>query len=105
MRGGLLLVASLLGLAVRPAWPWGCDGHAIVPPIAPRHLSRAAAQGVSVLIGNPSAVIFAPRACNVAGLPPLANVSTWADDVRSVVPTTAPWHFLDIPRGTSAASG
>ncbi len=104
IRAALTLLGLVLDLAARPAWPWGCDGHEIVAYIASRHLHPAATHQVTALIGQPSAVIFVSRRCNVRDLEPLANVSTWADDVRSVVPTTAPWHFLDIPRGTSATS-
>src|SRR5262249_60034647 len=82
----------------------GWEGAGVGAVVAGRHLRPAAVQGVAALIGNPSAVIFVDRMCPVAGLSPLANVSTWADDVRSVVPTTGPWHFLDIPRGTPARS-
>src|SRR5262249_38350107 len=99
-RPGPTVLVLLLALGARPAWPWGCDGHAIVASIASRHLGPAATRQVAALIGHPSAVIFVSRRCDVAGLEPLADVSTWADDIRSVVPTTAPWHFLDIPRGT-----
>jgi len=98
---GPTVLVLLLALGARPAWPWGCDGHEIVASIASRHLGPAATRQVAALIGHPSAVIFVSRRCDVVGLEPLADVSTWADDIRSVVPTTAPWHFLDIPRGTS----
>ncbi len=103
MRRWILPVAALV-LTARTAWPWGCDGHEVVAALAERHLHPPAVRGVAALIGNPSAVIFVDRMCPVTGLSPLANVSTWADDVRSVVPTTGPWHFLDIPRGTPAGS-
>jgi hypothetical protein len=102
-RARLPLLVLLLELAARPAWPWGCDGHEVVASVASRHLGPPAAHQVAALIGQPSAVTFVSRRCNVTGLEPLANVSTWADDIRSVVPTTGPWHFLDIPRGTSAS--
>lgn len=39
-----------------------------------------------------------PRFCRQSGLDPFVDSSTWADDVRSVLPTTAAWHFIDIPR-------
>src|SRR5262245_21945678 len=99
----LLLVALLLA-TVRPAWPWGCQGHEIVAYIASRHLTSKAKSGVSSLIGHPTSVIHVHRFCTVRGLSAMANVSSWADDERGVNRATAPWHFLDIPRGTPAST-
>jgi hypothetical protein len=31
----------------------------------------------------------------------MADASTWADDVRPLRPHTAPWHYVDIPLGTT----
>jgi len=31
----------------------------------------------------------------------MADASTWPDDIRNLRPETAPWHFVDIPLGTS----
>ena len=39
------------------------------------------------------------RYCKEPNLDPFVDSSTWADDERTVVPDTAPWHFIDIPRG------
>jgi hypothetical protein len=39
------------------------------------------------------------RYCQPRSTDPFADASTWADDVRSVRPETAAWHFIDIPRG------
>jgi hypothetical protein len=95
----------LLSLAVPgTAWSWGCHGHEIVAYLAYRHLSPAARAGVTDLIGDPASVVHVRRYCSVTGLLPLADVSSWADDVRADLPDTAPWHFIDIPRGTPSGA-
>jgi len=43
-----------------------------------------------------------PKVRCATDLPNIAMVSTWADDVRNE--QTGPWHFIDIPRGESAAN-
>jgi hypothetical protein len=101
--------AILVGIAVLVLSPssapgWGCKGHETIALIAKDHLSTSAARHVMTLIGNPAAVIEPGlhRFCRPsAALAPIANVSTWADDVRAVRPETAGWHFVDIPRGTT----
>jgi len=100
-RTGLLVLAATLA-AASPARPWGCQGHAIVAYVADRHLSPAAKAGVQSLIGSQAPLRHMRRYCPMTGLA-LANVSTWADDIRVEEPTTAPWHFLDIPRGTGSS--
>ena len=39
------------------------------------------------------------RYCKEANLDAFADSSTWADDERSVNPSTSGWHFIDMPRG------
>jgi hypothetical protein len=102
-RGGWVVLAATLA-AASPAWPWGCQGHEIVAYVAYRHLSPAAKAGVQSLIGRPASVIHVKRNCAVTELLALANVSSWADDIRAEEPSTAPWHFLDIPRGTRSST-
>jgi hypothetical protein len=66
---------------------WGTIGHRTVAQIAANHLTPEAKRGIYVLLGNQS----------------LADVSTWADEVRNE-PTykkTAPWHYLNLPLGLS----
>jgi len=40
------------------------------------------------------------RYCKRGGSDPLADASTWPDDIRGQRPETAPWHYVDIPLGT-----
>ena len=41
------------------------------------------------------------RYCKQGGSDPLADASTWPDDIRGLRPETAPWHYVDIPLGTT----
>ena len=44
------------------------------------------------------------RYCGQRGLDPFVDASTWADDERGRDPSTAPWHFIDIPLGVTQGS-
>ena len=67
---------ATLGLAIvaNSAWSWGGDGHAAIAEIAQRRLTPVAAQKLSAVLGANAG---------------LAAVSSWADDVRDVRPSTA----------------
>jgi hypothetical protein len=41
------------------------------------------------------------RYCKEGGSDPMADASTWPDDIRTLRPETAPWHYIDIPLGTA----
>ena len=64
---------------------WGVTGHRTIGKIAENHLSPAARTAVRELLGNES----------------LADVSTWADEIRgrSEYRATAGWHFANLPLG------
>jgi hypothetical protein len=62
---------------------WGSLGHHVVGEIAENHLTPKAEAAVKALLRNQS----------------LADVSSWADEVRSQRPETAPLHFLNLPLG------
>ncbi|WP_162910522.1 S1/P1 nuclease [Hymenobacter oligotrophus] len=64
---------------------WGGEGHRTVGKIAERYLSRKAERQVKQLLGTQT----------------LADVSTWADEVRNTPEyrSTAPWHFVNLPLG------
>ena len=101
----VLTGAALAGLLLwsPPAWPWGCQGHQTIADIAQAHLKPAALAKVKAILKGPHIDPKLKRFCSPTGLDPIADVSTWADDVRGVRSTTADWHFLDIPRGDSGA--
>ena len=64
---------------------WGVTGHRAVGKIAENHLSPKAKAAVQDLLGNES----------------LADVSTWADELRSKpeFKYTTPWHYMNLPLG------
>jgi S1/P1 Nuclease len=66
---------------------WGVTGHRAIGRLAENHLSPQAKAGIQELLGSAS----------------LADVSTWADEVRNLPeyrPTGA-WHYLNLPLGLS----
>jgi hypothetical protein len=62
---------------------WGVTGHRTIGEIAERHLSPQAKAAVKEILGRES----------------MAEVSTWADEIRSANPETGPWHFINVPSG------
>ncbi len=76
------------------ALAWGSEGHRIVADIAEQYLDPETARQVRELLAIENATT-------------LAEVSTWADEIRRQRPETAPWHFVNIPihppAGTPAA--
>jgi hypothetical protein len=86
----MLVVLGLPG----PALAWGSEGHRIVAEIAEQYLEPETARQIRELLVIETATT-------------LAQVSTWADEIRPQRRETAPWHFVDIPihppPGTPAA--
>lgn len=78
-----ILVISLLLIS------WGVTGHRTIGKIAENHLSPEAKAAVRELLGDTT----------------LAEVSTWADEVRSepAYRHTGPWHYINLPLGLSYA--
>ena len=90
----MLLAATLL--AVPRAWAWGCEGHQVVALIALAHLSPEVRAEVDAILAG-DARDPSTAACPAAGLPPMAAVANWADQVRNGA--TAPYHYVDLPLG------
>ena len=81
---GAALVASAFASTVSTAYAWGSEGHQVIALIAQSQLtSKARAEVDRLLAQEPGAT--------------LASVSTWADEHRN--PSTAPWHYVNFPRG------
>ncbi|MDX1999040.1 MAG: S1/P1 nuclease [Thermoanaerobaculia bacterium] len=80
-----LRLALAMALLAGPAFGWGPTGHRVVGLVAERHLSPAAARAVGELLGPDS----------------LAEVATWADDMRSdsTWKPFEPFHFVSIEDG------
>jgi hypothetical protein len=99
-----VLVAFAILATVPSASAWGCKGHEIVALIAEAHLNpRAHAMALIILADGPISPTLS-RYCKEPGLDAFVDSSTWADDERTVIPDTAPWHFIDIPRGARESS-
>ncbi len=83
MVAGALVVVSfpLLG------YVWGQNGHRVVGEIADRHLTLQARQRITELLDGQS----------------LAQVGTWADEIRSDTSwgCAAPFHYVTLPPGAA----
>ncbi|HEX3371119.1 MAG TPA: S1/P1 nuclease, partial [Candidatus Acidoferrales bacterium] len=80
---------------------WGCEGHRVVALLAEKHLSpRALAMAKKILSDTPIDPSLS-RYCKEVSPDPLIDASTWPDDMRTLRPETAPWHYVDIPLGTT----
>lgn len=84
----LIPALVLCGLTLLLA-SWGVTGHRTIGKIASGHLSVKAQAAVTELLGSES----------------LADVSTYADQVRSQeqYKYTAPWHYINMPSGLNEA--
>jgi len=92
---------ALLLLCASPAFPWGCEGHRTVALVALEQLTpHARAMASNLLQGEPSDSSL-HRYCGHTDLPPFADMSTWADDIREKRKETASWHFIDVPLGAT----
>ena len=79
------------------AHAWGCEGHQIVALIAMKHLQPQVASQVNTILAASPPSSTLRHFCRTSGLPPIADVASWADDVRADLPDTGPYHFVDIP--------
>jgi hypothetical protein len=96
----MFLAAALL-CAPSAAWAWGCEGHQIVALIAERNLTPHALAMVKQILKDGPIDPSLDRYCKNGSVDAMADASTWADDIRNLRHETAPWHYVDIPLGTS----
>jgi hypothetical protein len=80
---------------------WGCKGHQVVALLAEKHLTPHALAMVKKILADSPIDPNLSRYCKEGGVDPLADASTWPDDMRGLRPETAPWHYVDIPLGTT----
>jgi hypothetical protein len=78
-----------VGIAPAPCLAWGIEGHRIIAAIAADELTPAAKNQIEQLLGSGDVSAA------------MMDASTWADEIRSTRPQTAPWHFVDIPVGSA----
>jgi len=88
-------------LAPAPARAWGCKGHQVVALLAEKHLTPHAREMVQKILAASPIDPNLSRYCKEGGVDAMADVSTWPDDIRSQRPDTAPWHYVDVPLGTT----
>ena len=79
----LASLAFLLGIPLN-AFAWGYEGHRIIAEIAEQFLQPQTAHQVRELLA-------------LENVTTLAEVSTWADEIRLQRPETGPWHYVNIP--------
>src|SRR3954451_19346907 len=79
------------------AQAWGCEGHQIVALIALKHLQPQVASHVNAILAASPVSLTLRHFCRTSGLPPMAEIASWADDLRSEQPETGPYHFVNIP--------
>jgi hypothetical protein len=97
----VFLVAAIFMCAPSSAWAWGCEGHQVVALIAERNLTPHALAMVKQILRDSPIDPTLSRYCKDGNVDEMADASTWADDIRALRPETAPWHYIDIPLGTS----
>lgn len=73
----ILLPLSCLG--------WDRQGHRIIALVAEDHLDQSTKVMIQSLMGNNH----------------LYSIASWADEIRKQRRDTAPWHFVDIPLGST----
>jgi hypothetical protein len=101
LRTVLIAAALLMGGGRSQALAWGCDAHRAIAIVTAQLLGSTAVQVRAALAASP----IDPRLDRFCAPVPddiLADVSTWADDIRAVEPSTAPWHFINFPRSLGA---
>lgn len=84
--GVWLFVLSLTLTIPLSAGAWGTKSHRVVASIGEDLLTPEARREVTNLLDSSIT---------------LADISTWADEVRSIRPNTGPWHYVNMPRGAS----
>jgi hypothetical protein len=66
------------------ALAWGYEGHRVIAEIAEQYLDSATARQIREILALDNAIT-------------LAEVSTWADEIRGQRRETARWHYVNIP--------
>ncbi len=91
-RSKALTIAFLVAVLCMPlqALSWGSEGHQVIAKLAESQLTPKARDEVGrLLAAEPDAT--------------MASASTWADEHRN--PATAPWHYVNFPRGVCTYVG
>ena len=86
--------AVLLLLVPSVCLAWGTEGHQIVGKIATEYLTDNSKREIAALLADDQ-----DAAGKQSGRTTLADVSTWADEIRSTPAgrRTASWHYDNVP--------
>src|ERR1700689_1687191 len=80
------LAITLAIFASPAAHAWGCQGHETVALIAEMHMSPAVLAKVNQILKDGPIDATLNRYCKDAGLTPMADAASWADDLRGTRP-------------------
>lgn len=86
-KRSLLPAALALAIAAQPGFGWWETGHRVVARIAVLHLTPQARARAAAILGVPDSAESVADA--------LAQISTWADEVRTTT-KTGEWHYIDL---------
>ena len=103
LRAGIFACVLVFAVISLPASgrAWGCEGHQVVALLAEKHLTPHALAMAKQILAEVPIDPSLSRFCKEGGIDAMADASTWPDDVRSLRPETPPWHYVDIPLGTT----
>jgi hypothetical protein len=93
-----LAVGLLVSAGASQSWAWGCDGHQAVAIVAERLLGVATLAKIGAVLAASPVDPALRRFCNALPSNVLADVASWADDIRDAEPSTYGWHFINYPR-------
>jgi hypothetical protein len=79
------LILAIVALISSLSFGWGREGHRIIAKVAEDHLNETTKVMIQSLIGNNH----------------LYSISNWADDIRREHRDTGPWHYVNIPLGST----
>ena len=80
---------------------WGCEGHQVIASLAEKHLTPQALAAVNKILSSSPIDPTLDRYCKERGTDAMTDASTWPDDYRAQHRETGPWHYIDVPRGTT----
>jgi hypothetical protein len=82
-KASLAALVLLVGSPIE-AFAWGYSGHRIIAEIAEQFLEPETVRQIHELLA-------------MENVTTLAEISTWADQIRVQRPDTRPWHYVNIP--------
>jgi len=106
MKTSTVLCATALSIALgsSDAAAWGCDGHRAVVYIAERLMPPAVTTAAKAVLKNAPVDPALRRFCDPFPDDPLVDDAAWADDYRTIAPSTFGWHFINVPRQAALTS-